>query len=221
MNIFLIVLILFAMVEYSTNNKDGFKSLKFSEKIKTMLKSHAIFYSLFMTLSFTYYFFDNNEFFKEKEIEVKSIKVNKLPIKNTKQQSNWKYLEYEGNKIASLQSSNAVNIIPQNLDIKETYLYIEHLNFNDNSEQSYIKITKSKGRHPCWDEDQYCHLDINGIEFKLKKGENFQEMQIENDKEFIKIVKENLTVKITTPMTIQPVINEAFVENRDFFFTTK
>lgn len=211
---------MFALVEISTNKNDNFQELEFSEKIKRMLKGHPIFYSLFMTLSVAYYFININEPVKEHENQNQYVTVNKIPIKKVAPKGNWIYEEYEGNKIASLQSNNSVNIIPEKIELKVTFLYIEYLKFSDNSEQSYIKITKAKGRHPCWDEEQYCHLSINGQEFKLKKGENFQEMQIENTEDFIKTVKANSNIKITTPMTIQPIEKEAFVENRDFYFNT-
>lgn len=182
-----------------------------------MLKKHAIFYSLFITLSVAYYFIDLREPSKNQEIQSSNVMV--PPVKIVKAQPVWKYQEYEGNKIASLQSNNAVNILIENPEIKVTYLFIEHIKFVDNNEESYIKITKAKGRHPCWDEEQYCHLNINGKEFKLQKGENFQEMKIEDSKSFMDIVKNNTNIKIITSMTIQPSVKEAFVEDRVFYFS--
>lgn len=62
-------------------------------------------------------------------------------------------------------------------------------------------------------------MKVNEQHFKLTKGENFQEMLIDDTKGFMEFIK-NKKVKIVTPLTIQPIENEAFVEDRDFYFDT-
>lgn len=216
MNWFLIILILFTVLEYSATKRKN-SELNFLSILKIIVKTHSIFFALFITLSISYYFIKSENKPEQKIVINENAKT---PIKKvTIQKNNWKYEELEGNKIASLQSINAVNIIPQKPELKLTYLYIEYLKFNDNTQQSYIKITRGKGRHPCWDEEVSCYVKVNGAEFKLIKGENFQEMLLEDTTGFMESIKDK-KVKLVTPLTIQPTVSAAFVEEREFEFDT-